>query len=38
GSRIDFEVNGLPGVDSIRAIYTLRKIDQSERGGGDVIR
>jgi hypothetical protein len=38
GSRIDFEVNGLPGVDSIRAIYTLRKIDQSERGGGEVIR
>jgi hypothetical protein len=38
GSRIDFEVNGLPGVDSIRAIYTLRKIDQSERNGGDVIR
>jgi hypothetical protein len=38
GSRIDFETNGLPGVDSIRAIYTLRKIDQSERGAGDVIR
>jgi hypothetical protein len=38
GSRIDFEINGLPGVDSIRAIYTLRKIDQSERGGGEVIR
>jgi hypothetical protein len=38
GSRIDFETNGLPGVDSIRAIYTLRKIDQSERGGGEVIR
>jgi len=40
GSRIDFETNGLPGVDSIRAIYTLRKIDQSERGAGsgEVIR
>ena len=40
GSRIDFEVNGLPGVDSIRAVYTLRKIDVSERGAGtgEVIR
>ena len=40
GSRIDFEINGLPGVDSIRAIYTLRKIDVSERGAGsgEVIR
>lgn len=40
GSRIDFSVNGLPGVDSIRAIYTLRKIDISERGAGsgDIIR
>jgi hypothetical protein len=39
GSRIDFSVNGLPGVDSVRAVYTLRKIDMSERGtGGDVIR
>lgn len=39
GSRIDFSVNGLPGVDSVRAVYTLRKIDASERGaGGDVIR
>jgi hypothetical protein len=40
GSRIDFETNGLPGVDSIRAIYTLRKIDVSERGAGsgEVIR
>lgn len=40
GSRIDFTVNGLPGVDSVRAAYTLRKIDISERGAGsgDVIR
>lgn len=39
GSRIDFSVNALPGVDSVRAVYTLRKIDVSERGaGGDVVR
>jgi hypothetical protein len=40
GSRINFENNGLPGVDSIRAVYTLRKIDTSERGAGsgEVIR
>jgi len=40
GSRIDFSVNALPGVDSIRAVYTLRKIDVSERGAGsgDIIR
>jgi hypothetical protein len=40
GSRIDFGVNGLPGVDSVRAVYTLRKMDVSERGAGsgDVIR
>lgn len=40
GSRIDFSVNGLPGVDSVRAAYTLRKIDASERGAGtgDIIR
>ena len=40
GARIDFESNGLPGVDSIRAVYTLRKIDASERGAGsgEVIR
>lgn len=40
GARIDFAVNGLPGVDSVRAVYTLRKIDASERGagGGDIIR
>lgn len=40
GSRIDFSVNALPGVDSVRAAYTLRKIDESERGAGsgDIIR
>lgn len=38
GSRIDFGVNGLPGVDSVRAVYTLRKMDASERGAGDVLR
>ncbi|MGI4834568.1 MAG: hypothetical protein ACRYFK_14020 [Janthinobacterium lividum] len=40
GARIDFSVNGLPGVDSVRAAYTLRKIDASERGAGsgDIIR
>ncbi|NML65320.1 hypothetical protein HHL22_08900 [Hymenobacter sp. RP-2-7] len=40
GARIDFSVNGLPGVDSVRAAYTLRKIDLSERGAGsgDIIR
>ena len=40
GSRIDFSVNALPGIDSVRAIYTLRKIDASERGAGsgDIIR
>ncbi|GAB3636181.1 hypothetical protein GCM10027422_17710 [Hymenobacter arcticus] len=36
GSRIDFSVNALPGVDSVRAVYTLRKIDSSETG--DVVR
>lgn len=40
GSRIDFSMNVLPGVDSVRAIYTLRKIDASElgAGSGDIIR
>ncbi len=36
GSRIDFSVNALPGVDSVRAIYTLRKLDSSEQG--NIIR
>ena len=31
GSRIDFSVNALPGIDSVRAVYTLRKIDSSEQ-------
>jgi hypothetical protein len=35
GYRIDFQTNGLPGIDSVRAIYTLRKIDASERGAGE---
>ncbi len=35
GSRIDFQTNGLPGIDSVRAIYTLRKIDAAERGAGE---
>jgi hypothetical protein len=36
GSRIDFSVNALPGVDSVRAVYTLRKIDSSETG--EIVR
>lgn len=34
GSMLDFQSNGLPGLDSVRAIYTLRKMDSSERGAG----
>jgi hypothetical protein len=34
GSLLDFQSNGLPGVDSVRAVYTLRKMDASERGAG----
>ncbi len=34
GSFLDFQSNGLPGVDSVRAVYTLRKTDTSERGAG----
>lgn len=34
GALLDFESNGLPGVDSVRAVYTLRKMDASERGAG----
>lgn len=34
GSLLDFSSNGLPGVDSVRAVYTLRKTDASERGAG----
>lgn len=34
GSLLDFQANGLPGIDSVRAVYTLRKTDASERGAG----
>ena len=34
GYLLDFTANGLPGVDSVRAVYTLRKMDTSERGAG----
>jgi len=34
GALLDFQVNGLPGVDSVRAAYTLRKTANSERGAG----
>ena len=34
GAFLDFQVNGLPGVDSVRAVYTLRKTEASERGAG----
>lgn len=34
GSLLDFQVNGLPGIDSVRAVYTLRKLDSAERGAG----
>ncbi|MFD1470298.1 hypothetical protein ACFQ48_18875 [Hymenobacter caeli] len=34
GYRIDFQTNGLPGIDSVRAVYTLRKVDAAERGAG----
>jgi hypothetical protein len=34
GSFLDFQSNGLPGIDSVRAVYTLRKMDASERGAG----
>ena len=37
---IDFNINSLSGIDSVRAVYTLRKIDESERGAGsgDILR
>lgn len=37
---IDFNVNSLSGIDSVRAVYTLRKIDAAERGAGsgDILR
>jgi len=34
GSALDFQANGLPGIDSVRAVYTLRKTSESERGAG----
>jgi len=34
GSLLDFQSNGLPGIDSVRAVYTLRKMDAAERGAG----
>lgn len=34
GSLLDFQANGLPGIDSVRAVYTLRKMDSAERGAG----
>ncbi len=38
GSFLDFQSNGLPGIDSVRAVYTLRKMDAAERGAGETIR
>ena len=39
-TKIDFNINSLAGVDSVRAVYTLRKIDPAERGAGsgDILR
>ena len=34
GALLDFQVNGLPGIDSVRAAYTLRKTENAERGAG----
>ncbi|HEX8328196.1 MAG TPA: hypothetical protein VF629_11695 [Hymenobacter sp.] len=34
GALLDFQANGLPGIDSVRAVYTLRKMDSAERGAG----
>ena len=34
GALLDFQANGLPGVDSVRAVYTLRKMEAAERGAG----
>ncbi len=38
GSFLDFQSNGLPGIDSVRAVYTLRKMDSAEQGAGATIR
>ncbi len=34
GALLDFTSNGLPGLDSVRAVYTLRKTVAAERGAG----
>ncbi|MDB5268484.1 MAG: hypothetical protein JWP58_1524 [Hymenobacter sp.] len=34
GALLDFQANGLPGIDSVRAVYTLRKTEAAERGAG----
>jgi hypothetical protein len=34
GALLDFTSNGLPGIDSVRAVYTLRKTEAAERGAG----
>jgi hypothetical protein len=34
GALLDFQVNALPGVDSVRAVYTLRRMETAERGAG----
>ncbi len=34
GALLDFQANGLPGLDSVRAVYTLRKMDSAELGAG----
>ncbi|WP_156126306.1 hypothetical protein [Hymenobacter sp. DG25B] len=32
GSRVDFQANVLPGIDSVRAVYVLRLLDPAQRG------
>ena len=34
GALLDFQNNGLPGPDSVQAVYTLRKMHPAERGAG----
>ena len=34
GARLDFQTNGLPGIDSVRAAYTLRRVAAAERDAG----
>ncbi|MBD2766700.1 hypothetical protein IC235_02200 [Hymenobacter sp. BT664] len=40
GAALNFQANGLPGIDSVRAAYTLRKLSAAERdaGTGETIR